>query len=158
MIKATVLADAKILIPNSEHKNFTESADIVEEGSVVDGEIRQIKGLRRGEPFTYKLFATNKNQLIYLNKIKPMEKTEVTLGADAGTTPTVVNMKKAENANRNKFYGAAIGAIAGFLYCKYKKHDNAKTAMYIGGGAVVGFVAGYVIDINKDKVTVKPSK
>ena len=56
-----------------------------------------------------------------------------------------------------KFYGAVSGAILGFAYAKYKKQDMKKVAMYIGAGAVLGFVAGYVLDTRR-KVIIKPSK
>jgi hypothetical protein len=43
-------------------------------------------------------------------------------------------------------YGQGIGGIAGamigFGYCKYKKHDHKKTLLYTGVGAFVGFIAG----------------
>lgn len=159
-MKATVQEDAKILVPNPDHKNFCESADVIDEGTVVEGEIKAVAGLRKGQPFTYKLFATNKNQLIYLNKIKPipMETTEVTLGADAKQTPTVVNMKNPENYNKDKFIGAAIGAAVGFAFAKYKKHDMKRIGTYTILGAVAGVAVAYLIDRRKDKVTIKPSK
>jgi hypothetical protein len=157
-MKATVITDAKILVPNPDHKNFCESADLIEEGTIIEGNRKDIAGLRKGQPFTYKLFSTNKNQLIYLNKIKPMETTEVTLGADSGQTPTLVDMKKPEVANRNKFIGAAIGAAAGFAFAKYKKHDMKRIGTYTIIGAVLGVAAAYLIDRRKDKVTIKPSK
>lgn len=157
-MKAQVIADAKILIPNNDHRNFTEGSEVIKQDEIVEGKRTNVKGLRRGQPFEYKLFLTDKNQLIYLNKIKPMDTTEVTLGADSKQSPTLVDMVKPENANKSKFYGAIIGAIAGWAYCKYKKHDTKKTAMYIGGGAVAGFVIGTYIDKGKNKVTIKPSK
>lgn len=157
-MKAQVIADAKILIPNKEHKNFTEGSEFIEEGTFVNGERKDISGLRKGQPFVYKLFRTDKNQLIHLNKIKPMEVTEVTLGADSKQTATQVNMKPAENSNRNKVIGGIAGAVAGFAYAKYKKHDNKKIATYAIAGAVIGVVAAMIYDGRKDKVTVKASK
>ena len=59
MIKAQVIEDAKILIPNTEHKNFTDSGEIIEEGTFVSGQVKNIEGLRRGKPFIYRLFLTN---------------------------------------------------------------------------------------------------
>lgn len=157
-MKAQLIQDAKILIPNTEHKNFTDSGEVIEEGTFVTGQVKNIEGLRRGKPFIYRLFLTDKNQLIYLKKIKPMGTTEVTLGADAAQTPTKVNLRPAERANRNKFIGVVVGGLAGFAWAKYKKHDKKKAAMYIGVGAVIGFVAGYMLDSRKDKVRIKPSK
>lgn len=158
MITAEVIEDAKVLVPNKDHKNFTESAEIIEKGSTVKGIKRNVFGLRKGEPFTYKVFVTDKKQIIYLNKIKPMEKTEVTLGADSQVSETKINMKPAENASRNKWIGAVIGAVAGFAFAKYKKHDMKKIGTYTIIGAALGFGVSYIIDRGKAKVTIKPSK
>ena len=87
-----------------------------------------------------------------------MGTTEVTLGADSAQTPTQVNLRPAERADRNKFIGVVVGGLAGFAWAKYKKHDMKKSAMYIGAGAVLGFAVGYMLDSRRDKVTIKPSK
>ena len=137
-MQVSVLKDAKILTPNKEHKNFTDSGKFIEEDSIIFGEPKNIEGLRKGQPFVYRLFLTDKKQLIHLNKIKPMNTTEVTLGADAQVSATDVNLVPAENSKRIKFYGAVAGAIVGFAYAKYKKQDMKKVAMYIGAGAVLG--------------------
>ena len=148
-MKVQVIEDAKILIPNTEHKNFTDSGSIIEEGTYVSGQVKNIEGLRRGKPFVYRLFITDKNQLIHLKKIKQMGTTEVTLGADAAQTPTQINLKPAEHAKRMKFYGSVVGAVGGFAYAKYKKHDMKKVAMYIGVGALIGYATAYVFDRQK---------
>jgi len=157
-MKAQVIEDAKILIPNTEHKNFTDSGQIIEEGTFVTGQVKNIEGLRRGKPFIYRLFLTDKNQLIHLKKIKQMGTTEVSLGADAAQSPTQVNLRPAERADRNKFIGAVVGGVAGFAWAKYKKHDMKQSAMYIGIGAVLGFVAGYMLDRRSDGIKIKLSK
>ena len=100
-MKAITLADAEVLIPNNDHKNFTFSGQIIKEGTNINGEEVYINGLRRGEPWVYRLFKTDNNQLIYLNKVKTMPTTEVKLGADAGQTTTVVNFKPAEMYSNN---------------------------------------------------------
>lgn len=156
-MKAITVADAPILIPNLEHKNFTDSGEVIEENTIVNGNAKNIEGLRKGKPFIYKLFVTDKNQLIHLNKIKTMETTEVTLGADANVTSTKIDMKPAEISNKNKFIGTVVGGIAGFAFAKYKKHDVKKQAMFIAIGAVAGYVAGMLID-KRSKVIVKPAK
>ena len=55
-MEVTVIRDSKYLIPNAQHQNFTESNDVVGEGVLLKGNFANIEGLRRGEPFTYKLF------------------------------------------------------------------------------------------------------
>jgi hypothetical protein len=156
-MKVQLKEDANVLIPNKEHQNFTESGSVLEEGTILNGDYKEIIGKRRGEPFTYRLFISDKNQIIYQNKTTPMEKTEVTLGADAQATPTKVDMKPAERFTKNKIAGLIIGGLAGFAFAKYKKHDMKKVAMYIGIGAAVGYGAGYILDKRK-KVVVQPSK
>ena len=153
---AIIKEDAKILIPNPDHKNFTESDLVIPSGKLVHGTYVAINGLRRGKPFTYKLFKTEDNQLIFKNKTDIMN-TEVTLGADATTTPTMVNLLPSEKNNKHKFYGAIAGGILGFIYAKYRKHDLKKSAMYIGVGAALGLGVGYYMDKNK-KVQITPSK
>lgn len=147
-MEVIVQKDAKYLIPNGEHKNFTESNDWVGEGVLLRGNYADIDGLRRGEPFTYKLFVTEDKQILYRNNVQPME-TEVTLGADSQRSETIVNLIPAETFNKVKTTGIVLGAIAGFGYSKYKKHDIKTMAMYIFGGAIIGYVSAYVVDRNR---------
>jgi hypothetical protein len=147
-MEVIVKKDSKYLIPNKEHQNFTESNDVVGEGNLLRGNFANIEGLRRGEPFTYKLFITEDRNILYQNNVEPM-KTEVTLGADSQRSSTIVNLVPAETFSKVKTTGLIIGAVAGFAYAKYKKHDMKKMAMYIFGGAVVGFATAYVVDRNK---------
>lgn len=136
--------DAKVLLPNAEHQNFTESSEVIPAGTVLNGEVKVIKGLRRKEPFDYRLFMTDDNKLIYLNKTRTMEATEVKLGADATKTPTVVNLKQSTLA-RPTILGAIGGAVIGFGYAKYKKHDMKKAAIFAIAGGLAGFIVGKVI-------------
>jgi hypothetical protein len=156
-MKAIINADAKVLIPNKEHKNFTETDEVIEEGTEVEGAFKNITGLRRGKPFTYKLFITDKEKILYQKFLTPMETTEVTLGADAQVSPTQVNMKPAEAFSKVKLGGVVLGGAAAYFYAKRKKMSTRKTAMWIGLGALIGYGAGYVIDKNRD-ITIKPSK
>ena len=158
LIKGVVTEDIKNLIPNNLHKNFTEGDVVIAKGTVVEGTYKDVEGLRRGEPFTYRLFFIKDGPIIYQNKItNTMPVTEVMLGADQSRSATLVNLKPAEIFTKMKVAGIVIGGISGFAYAKYKKHDMKKSAMYIGIGALVGFAAAYVID-NKKKATVTPSK
>lgn len=156
-MKARVIKDTKYLIANKDHKNFTESSELVEQDTILKGEPRNIEGLRRGEPFTYRLFITNEGKILYLNNVEPMKTVEVTLGADAQRTPTVVDLLPAESFSKMKTAGLVIGGIAGFAYAKYKKHDLKKVAMFIALGAALGYGAGYVFDRNR-KVVITESK
>jgi hypothetical protein len=156
-MKARVIKDTKYLIANKDHKNFTESNELVEQDTILKGEQRNIEGLRRGEPFTYRLFITNEGKILYLNNVEPMKTVEVTLGADAQRTPTVVDLLPAESFSKMKTAGLVIGGIAGFAYAKYKKHDMKKVAMFIALGAAIGYGSGYVLDRTR-KVEITESK
>ena len=156
-MKVFTTKDAAVLIPNNEHKNFTENGEVIPRGTYLVGVKRNVDGMRRGKPFVYKLFITEDEKIIYLNTIEPMETTEVTLGADSSQSATRVNFVPAETFNKFRSTGIVIGGIAGFAWAKYKKHDMKKMAMYIGVGAVLGYAAAYVIDTRR-KATVKPSK
>jgi hypothetical protein len=156
-MEVTVVKDSKYLIPNSEHQNFTESNDFVGEGVLLKGNYANIEGLRRGEPFTYKLFITEDKKILYQNSVEPMKTIELTSGADSQRTPTLVNLTPAETFSKVKTAGLVLGALTGFAYCKYKKCDTKQTAMFIGLGAIVGYAAAYVVDRNR-KATVEVSK
>jgi hypothetical protein len=156
-MEVTVIKDSKYLIPNPQHQNFTESNDWVGEGVLLKGNFANIEGLRRGEPFTYKLFITEDKNILYQNSVEPMKTIELTSGADSQATPTLVNLTPAETFNKVKTSGLVIGAVVGFAYAKYKKHDMKKSAMFIGLGAVIGYAAAYVVDQNR-KATVVASK
>ena len=90
-----IIADggANVLIPNLEHKNFTFSDERIEGGSVVEGNLKAVNGLRRGQPFVYRLFLTKDNKLIYQKNLKNMtQATDITLGADSQISATSVNL------------------------------------------------------------------
>lgn len=145
MITGTLIEDAPVLIPNKDHQNFTATSEIIKKDTEVSGSPKLINGLRRGEPFQYKLFLTTDNKLIHLKKIKTMGNTEVKLGADSSTTPTVVNLKQTVLAKPG-ILGAIGGAALGFGYAKLvKKHDMKKSLMFAGIGAVAGFILGKVL-------------
>ena len=65
-MRVKVIEDANVLIPNDEHKNFVENGDVIEKNTELVGNKKRITGLRRGKPFTYKLFITKNNQILYL--------------------------------------------------------------------------------------------
>jgi len=157
-MRATIIQDANILIPNQEHLNFTESGEFIPKGTIVDGEEKLVEGKRRGEKFTFRLFLTNNKQLIYLKNIKPMEVTEVTLGADSLRTPTVVKVPEGKKIiTKNVALYTALGLGVGFGYSKYAKVDKKKTIMYTLIGGAIGFGIAKWVEKRK-AVTVKPSK
>ncbi len=155
-MEATLLEDANVLAPNAEYKNFTETKEVILKGTKVKGEPKYITGLRKSEPFTYRLFATDDKKLIFLNKvINPkkenpnlknnynMEKTEVTLGADGlkGKASSIIHSV----VNKNTLIGAAAGALIAYGYCKYKKQPVSAKHIILTAllGAGVAFALNY---------------
>jgi len=153
MVTTKVIADASVLVPNAAHRNFVAGNDVIKADTTITGDPKKIEGLRRGQPFVYRLFLTNDNKLIYLNKVN-MDTTEVTLGVDSEKSSTIVNLKQNILAKPD-ILGAISGAAIGFCYAKWKKHDNKKMLMYVAGLAIAGFVIGKVIS---NKATITPGK
>lgn len=151
--KALVVEDADILVSNPDHKNFTETGTKIPKGSIIFGKFVNVQGLRRGKPFEYRLFITTDNKIIYLNKVEIMRTTEVTLGADAAQTPTVVDLQKKKNFTAYTIGGAIIGGLVGNYIAK-KRGGN--KAIYIGVGALAGFFGGKMLE--KSNIIVKRSK
>jgi hypothetical protein len=156
-VQAIVLQNTKVLVPNMAHKNFSETEEVIPAGTIITGHAQTLQGLRRGQPFNYRLFYTNDNKIIYLNKTKAMNNTETTFGADSQVTPTIVKIPLQSRLAKASSIGAISGAIIGYGYCKYKKQDNKKAMTYALIGGIVGYVAGLVIQ-NTRKETVSPSK
>lgn len=155
-----VTENAKILIPNKEHKNFTESKTIIPMGSTINGELVEVKGMRKGEPFIYKLFKIKDlNSYLYQNQIKPntMEKTEVTLGADAQVTPTKVSVPSNKDSNMAQVIGAVLGTGAGFAFAKYRKVEGNAKYVYMGIGALAGFFVARMV-FKRKSLVVKTGK
>jgi hypothetical protein len=161
MEQVIVTDQAQVLIPNGSHKNFTASREVMPKGIMLTGEFIVIEGLRRGQPFQYRLFKIeNTNNYIFTNKTQKtntMEKTEVTLGADAKVSPTVVDIPSNAKANKMPIIAAVIGAGAGFGFAKYRKVEGNAKWIYVAVGAVAGYFVGKMI-ANKKAITVVKSK
>ena len=159
MIQVQTISDAAILVHNKEHENFTDTGRKISANTVLKGNPTIIKGKRKGEPFDYKLFVTDKNDFIYLNKIKPMRTTEVTLGADAAQTPTLVDMARPKlNLTKWTIGGALAGAGAAYYYsAKMKNMERNKVILYSLVGLVAGFYVGKAIE-KRRPVKITPSK
>jgi hypothetical protein len=153
-MEAIVKQNAKVLVPNKEHKNFTETNEELPKGTIVNGEFKSIKGLRRGKPFSFRVFITDKGEIIYSNKVNEMKATEVTLGADGAVTPTRINMLPAETFKTSRVVVALAAAVGGYMYAKKKGKKPIKYAV-IGG--LAGYAAVWAFDKSKS-VTVKPSR
>lgn len=156
-MQVIITEDTKVLSPNMAHKNFNETEEIIPKGTIIEGQAQTLQGLRRGQPFNYRLFYTTDNKIIYLNKTKAMNNTETTFGADSKVTPTIVKIPLQSRLAKASSIGAISGAVIGYGYCKYKKQDNKKALTYAVIGSIIGYVGGLIIE-NTHKQTVIPSK
>ncbi len=156
-MKAVTIELAELLIPNPAHKSFSGSNTFLNAGQEIEGEPTVVEGNRRGRPFSYKLFKTNDNKYIFLNKIKidDMKTTDVKLGADGQTTPTVINTRA--HFKYAPALGALTGAFIAWRYSKKHQHTTAKMAMWIGVAGLAGYGVGKFI-VNQDGLGITKSK
>lgn len=152
MIQAIIIQNCNFLIPNKEHKNFTDSNLEARVGEPITGEFRNINGLRRGKPFEYRLFFTKDGKILYANCIRAENiSSEIISNADNMQS---VNTQPSDNI---KYLIALGGGIAGYYYGK-KQNVNLNTLLtYIAVGSVGAYGIFYLIDKNKS-TTNKPSK
>jgi hypothetical protein len=135
-MEVKTITDADILVPNKEHKNFTNSGKKIPKETTLTGNPIVINGLRRGEPFSYKLFVTDKQEYIYLKNIKNMDTTNVYLGADS----TIVKMPSDNNFGTTPLISMLVGGAAAYYYAK--KRNQSRIYLYTLIGAVAGFGIG----------------
>jgi len=138
-----IIEDAPILLPNKEHKNFTNSESILPKSTIVEGDFKNVSGLRRGNPFDYRVFTTNEGDIIYSKYVKPMA-VEVTMGADSQVSATKIEMVPSEKtATSRRVIGAVVGGVVGYAVAKRGTPKTfSQQLMYIGGGALAGYLVG----------------
>ena len=152
-----VIEDTKVLVPNKEHKNFTETKETMPKGTELEGTFSSIKGLRRGKPFSYRVFTDSDGNIIYSNKVKSMKATDVYLGADSSVSPTKVDLVPAETFKTSRLIGAVAGGVGAFMYSKRKGFDKKKAMKYAVVGSLLGYTAMYCYDKTRS-VTITSSK
>ena len=133
MIVSTI-ENATILVPNNEHKNFTETNEVIPASKTLVGEFKLISGLRRGKPFDYRIFTTDEGKVIYANTVSPQPKEFTTEPAKEPTAG-----KKLTISNRAILYTTLGGALGYVITRQTKQTDSFKTALYIIGGATLGY-------------------
>jgi hypothetical protein len=153
-----IIEDAQILLPNVEHKNFTDSGDVIPKGSKVEGELKNVNGLRRGSPFNYRVFTTKEGEIIYSKYVKPMA-VEVTMGADSQVSATKLEMRGSETKTTSrKVIGAVVGGVIGYaVSTRLPKKSFNQQLLYVGGGALVGFLVGNYLN-RKTGIVVEKAK
>jgi hypothetical protein len=147
-MKVLVISDAYILMPNKAHENFTKTDEVVKKDTVLNGRILNIDGKRKGEDFTYRLFQTEKGNLIFQNKTKPIMNTEVSLGANGlkAATPRKTEIKMPSKAiDKAHIIGAVAGSVGGFFLAKKMKKTGRTPYYFAIGGAAAGYVIGRLI-------------
>ena len=159
METALVQKSAKVLVPNKQHENFTETKEIIPEGTHLTGSFKSIAGKRRGEPFTYRVFIDTKGNIIYSNKVKKndMKATDVYLGADSSQSPTKVDLIPAETFKTSRLVGLVAGGVGAYMYSKNKGYGKSKTMKFAILGSLLGYGAMYCYDKTRS-ATVTPSK
>ena len=141
-----LVKDANVLIPNTSHKNFTCGNEVIKKDTILEGSEKQIKGKRRGEDFVYKVFVTNKNQIIFLNTIQPMNKTEVTFGADSKVDKTIIKIPEKEKLfSKRKIVFIITGAALGCSISLYKKQSAKQIFLYTSIAAAAGLALSVLL-------------
>lgn len=153
-----IIEDAPILLPNKEHKNFTSSDNVLPKGTLVEGELKNVSGLRRGNPFNYRVFTTKEGDIIYSKYVKPMA-VEVTMGADSQVSATKVEMVGSEKTTTSRrVIGAVVGGVVGYAVAKRGTPKSfTQQLMYIGGGALAGYLVGNYMN-RKTGIVVEKAK
>jgi len=135
----STIDNATVLVPNMEHKNFTESNEVIPASTTLVGTFKLISGSRRGKPFDYRIFTTDSGKIIYANKVSPQPKEIKSLDE---ATKVSANKKLPTNLILYAGIGAALGY---YLSSRQSKELTAKTIIYLVGGALVGYYVGKTI-------------
>lgn len=134
MIVSTI-ANATVLVPNKEHKNFTETNEVIPISTTLVGTFKKIAGERRGKPFDYRIFVTDDKKIIYANTLSsqpketesPKQKQPVSEGKINTSSPLLY---------------VAIGAGVGYYISRRKsKEFTSQSLIYTLGGAALGYLA-----------------
>lgn len=158
MIQAIISKDTNYLIPNKEHKNFTDSNEQVNEGSEVFGDFKIVSGLRKGKPFEYRLFFTKNGKILYANCVRAENvPSQIISNADNLAAPTKIDLKPSESINYTPYIIAYAGGLLGYLYGQKQKATGANLLKFTAVGAVGAYGIYRLVNSNKSTNT-KPSK
>ncbi len=142
MNEVIVLEDTAILLPNNEHRNFTETDKLISKGTKLKGDFKNIEGLRRGKPFTYRIFQDKDGIILYAKNLH--ENKENMNGNDS--TITLPSEKK---LSTNYVMYSVLAGVLGYAIAK-KMGKSGKTAFVVAGISAIG---GYMIakQVNKSQ-------
>ena len=130
-------SEIRVLTPNGEHQNFTETADTIPSGTEMTGIFKTVQGMRRGEPFAYRVFMSDKGDIVYADSVSPKMNIlpEIMSSADGGKTnyvPIVIGVGgailgyfatrklKQHIPYQPIIIAAGVGVASYFLYKKLK--------------------------------------
>jgi hypothetical protein len=149
MIQATIIQDTNYLIPNKEHKNFTDSVEQASVGSTIFGKFQNISGLRKGKSFDYRLFVTKNGKILYANCVKAENiPSEIISNADNLQSASKDNINLNKPFNYSPYLFALSGALVGYLYGKKKNANQNNLMKYIAVGTVGAYGIYLLIEKN----------
>jgi hypothetical protein len=158
MIQAIVIQNTNYLIPNKEHKNFTDSSEEARVGTIVMGDFKNINGLRKGKPFEYRLFISKNGKILYANSVKAENvPSEILSSADNLQSTSLAEFNSDNKFDYTANIAVLVGGIAGYFYGKKQNKTGNNLIKYIAIGAVGAYAIYWVIDKNKS-TKIKPSK
>jgi hypothetical protein len=154
-MQAKIIKDTNFLTPNKDHKNFTDSIELARVGDKIEGEFKNISGLRKGQPFVYRLFVTKNGKILYANTVQTeIPIVEVVSNANAENLKPVELEKNIPNKN-SKYAGLLLavgGGVAGYFYAKKKNVTQESLIKFIAVGAVGVYGIYWLLNQNKSTV------
>jgi hypothetical protein len=125
--------NSPILINNDKHKNFVETDKIIPKGTILEGNFSNIKGLRRGKEFTYRLFIDNDGIIVYKKNVEPMMK------SNADGEARVINMPSVKSRTMSTALISAGAGVIAFAVAKRMQKTNKQAFMVAGITALIGY-------------------
>jgi hypothetical protein len=125
--------NSPILINNDEHKNFVETDKIIPKGTILEGNFTNIKGLRRGNEFTYRLFIDNDGIIVYKKNVEPMMK------SNADGEARVISMPSVKSRTMSTALISAGAGVIAFAVAKRMQKTNKQAFMVAGITALIGY-------------------
>jgi len=125
--------NSPILINNDEHKNFVETDKIIPKGTILEGNFTNIKGLRRGKEFTYRLFIDNDGIIVYKKNVEPMMK------SNADGEARVISMPSVKSRTMSTALISAGAGVIAFAVAKRMQKTNKQAFMVAGITALIGY-------------------
>ena len=158
MTQAIVIQNTNYLIPNKDHKNFTDSSYEARVGAILMGKFQNINGLRKGKPFEYRLFITNNGRILYANCVKAENvPSEILSNADNIQSTSLSEYNSADSFDYMANVAVFIGGIAGYFYGKKQNETGKNLIKYIAVGAVGAYAIYWLVEKNKTTIK-KPNK